>query len=164
MIARILLIILLNLVWVTIMGGTLILPTMPEFIDNPTLNSVMGGILCEPNERLQRVQSESAGIDNFCVNTSTESKRNVSEKWFSGGLIATIIAFMLSTLAEVLFAFSLKRGKNKPQHQSEVGFVAPPKPEINISETLRQLQEAQKAGLISYDEYDQKRQDIFKNL
>ncbi len=164
MIIRILLVITLNIVWVSIMVGTLIIPTMPEFLDNSTLNSVMGDILCEPNERLQRVQSESSGISTFCMNTTTEASREVSEKWFLGGLIGTGIAFLVSTSAEVLFAFSLVRKKNKPKPQSEVGFATASKPEINISETLRQLQEAQKAGLISYDEYDQKRQEIFKNL
>jgi hypothetical protein len=169
MVIRILLIVVLNIVWVGIMVGTLILPTMPEFIDNPSLNSLMGSVLCEPNERLQRVQSESAGITTFCMNTTTEANREVSEKWFTGGLIATIIGFMLGTMAEVLFAFSLKRQKMTPKAASayrEVGFVQQPKPQlnINITETLRQLEEAQKAGLMTYDEYDRKRQDIFKNL
>jgi hypothetical protein len=166
MVFRILLIVVLNLVWVGIMVGTLIIPTMPEFIDNPTLNSLMTSVLCEPNERLQRVQSESAGINTFCVDTTTESKRDVSETWFMTGLIGTIIAFMLSTTAEALFAVSLFRAKTKPKAQPEIGFVQQPKPplNINITETLRQLEEAQKAGLMTYDEYDQKRQDIFKNL
>jgi len=164
MVFHILLIVILNIVWVGIMVGTLILPTMPEFMDNATLYSVMSSVLCEPNERLQRVQSESAGIDNFCVNTSTESKRNVSEKWFTGGLIATVIAFMLSTMAEVLFAFSLKRKKMTPKAPVVEVATTPRKPDINITETLRQLEEAQKAGLMTYDEYDQKRQEIYKNL
>ncbi len=164
MIARILLIALLNLVWVGIMVGTLILPTMPEFIDNAILHSVMGSILCESNEQLQRVQSESAGITTFCMNTTTEASREVNEKWFTGGLIATVIAFMLSTTAEVLFALSLKRKKMTPKAPIVEVATIPRKSEINITETLRQLEEAQKAGLISYDEYDQKRQEIYKNL
>ncbi|MBI1282432.1 MAG: hypothetical protein GC179_30175 [Anaerolineaceae bacterium] len=163
MIVRILLIAALNILWVGIMVVTLIMPTMPEFMDNSILNSVLGGILCNTDEHLQRLQTESAGINSFCVNTTTESKRNVSENLGLIGLVATGITFLVTTTAEVLFAFSLKRKRNSKEPVVEV-VTTPRKPDINITETLRQLEEARKAGLISYDEYDRKRQEIYKNL
>jgi len=40
----------------------------------------------------------------------------------------------------------------------------PPPPSANLSDQLRQLEDAQKAGLITFDEYEQKRQEILKKI
>ena len=171
MIARVLLITLLNILWVAIMAGTLIIPIMPEFMDDDTVNSLLGSILCDPDEKLQRVEKVNPTLGDmgiamipYCLNTTRETKRDVTERWLVIGLVATGVTFLLSTLAELFFAFSLIRQKVKQGVQLATAFAGQANPSTNLSDQLRQLEAAQKAGLITYDEYDQKRGEILKKL
>ena len=171
MMVRVILIPLLNLLWVGIMAGTLIIPIMPEFIGDNTVNSVLGSILCDPDEKLERVEEVNPTLSDmgiamipYCMSITRETRRDVTERWLVIGLVATGVTFLLSTLAELSFAFSLIRQKVKQSVQVAPIFSGQANQSANLSDQLRQLEAAQKAGLITYDEYDQKRGEILKKL
>ena len=171
MLVRIILIPVLNILWVCIMAVTLIVPIMPEFMDDSTVNSVLGSILCDPNEKLQRVEEVNPTLSDmgiamipYCLNTTRETRRDVTERWLVIGLVATGVTFILSTFAELSFAFSVIRPKVRPSVQFAPIFSRQANPSTDLSDQLRQLEAAQKAGLITYDEYDQKRGEILKKL
>ena len=171
MIVRVLLITVLNILWVAVIIGALVIPIMPEFIHNDTVNTLLGSILCDPAEKLERAEDVNPALGDmgiamipYCLNTTRETRRDVTDRWLVIGLGATGVAFLLSTLAELSFAFSLIRKKVKQSVQLIPTFVGQPGSSASLSDQLRQLEAAQKAGLITYDEYDRKRGEILKKL
>jgi hypothetical protein len=122
MVVRIILIILLNILWISIMVGTLIIPTMPQFLDDDAVNAALEVILCNPGETLRRQQTSNFTADNFdislsitsqCKSTTAETNRNVTDRLVVIGLVGTGIAFLVSTMAEIAFAISLFRKRVK---------------------------------------------------
>jgi hypothetical protein len=130
MITRILLIIVLNILWIGILVTLVIIPTMPEFLDNSTVNTLLGGILCSPNETFHRVQAygstvthdifdTSTYIANFCQSNTSERNLFVNDKLSDIGWGGTAMAFFLSIVTEIAFAKRLLRNKMKRKIQSE---------------------------------------------
>jgi len=169
MIFRVLLLTLLTTLWIGSLLGTLIIPIMPEYMQNETVNNLLGSILCDPNEKLERVEDVNPILGDigiamipYCVNISSETRRDVTERWLVIGLGLTVGTFLLSTIAEMAFAIGLIRKKMKQGGQIASAFAG--RSSASLSDQLSQLEEARKAGLITYDEYDHKRGDILKKL
>src|SRR5690242_4449861 len=169
MIFRVLLLTFLSILWIGSLIGTLIIPIMPEYIQNETVNNLLGSVLCDPGEKLERVQDVNPMLGDFgiamipyCINITSQTRRDVTERWLVIGVGVTVGAFLLSTIAEISFAISLIRKKMKQGGQLASAFAG--RSSASLSDQLSQLEEARKAGLITYDEYDQKRGDILKKL
>lgn len=166
MAGKIMLIILLNLVWAGALFGVLIFPAMPDFAGSDTIDQVLGAMLCAPGERLQRAPELNAalpdleiGMTPYCVNTGDETRRDVSGSWLTIGLGTAAVGFVLATLVELWLAFSLTQKKAQLAGRSALGSAKP-----NLNERLQQLEQARQAGSISYDEYDQMRSKILREM
>jgi len=160
----------LSILWIGSLVGTLIIPIIPDYMQNETVNSVLGSLLCEPDEKLVRVEDVNPMLGDmgismipYCVNTTHETRRDVTDRWLVVGISVTVVAFILSTIAELSFSFSLIRRRVQQGLQPPPTFFGQPSI-ANLSDQLRQLEEARKAGLMTYDDYDQKRGDILKKL
>ncbi len=172
MIAKIFLSVVFNLLWVGMLFGLIIIPSRPDSLDNSTIDALLGSILCEPDERLQRVQAPNPLLDlidiemvPYCVNSRTETRRDVTERWTIIGIGGTALAFVISTIVEIWVALSLMR--RKLAQEAAMGIVrgrnGKPIPKETVTDKLKQIETAYKAGLITYDEYDKARQDVFRN-
>lgn len=172
MIAKIFLSVVLNVSFLGLLFGLIIIPASSDSFDNGTIDALLGPILCEPNERLQRVQAPNPSLSfidmkmvPYCMNIRTETRRDVSERWTLIALSSTALAFVLSSLVEIWVVVSLIR--RKQQQEAAMGIVrrrnGMPLPKETVTDKLKQIEEAYKAGLISYDEYDKARQNVFRN-
>lgn len=169
MIFRVLLLTFLTILWIGSLLGTLIIPIMPDYMQNETVNNLLGSVLCDPDEKLERVEDVNPMLGDigiamipYCVNNKSEPRRDVTERWLVIGVGLTVGTFILSTIAEITFAIGLIRKKAKQTGQLVSAFAG--RSSASLSDQLSQLEEARKAGLITYDEFDQKRGDILKKL
>lgn len=172
MIAKIFLSVVLNLLWVGMLFGLIIIPSTPDSFNNGTIDALLGSILCEVDERLQRVQAPNLSLDlidvemvPYCVNTRTETWRDVTERWTLIALGGTALAFVVSTMVEMWVVVSLMR--RKQEQEAAMGIVRGRNgkvlPKETVTHKLEQIETAYKAGLITYDEYDKARQNVFRN-
>lgn len=173
MFGRIIITILLNLLLVVFLG-LMIVPFMPDFARDRNVDSILGAILCAPDERLDRreemnqyplISDLGIPMTPYCVNTRLETRTNVTEKWLAigvGGGIVTFVLSMISELALVIYSIRNKTSKLTPNSNPlGVNFGMN---RMSLNDKLQQLENARKAGAITYDEYDQMRSKILREM
>lgn len=154
--------------------GILVVPVMPDFARDRNVNAILGFVLCSPDERFERREEmndypliEDLGIPMtpYCVNTRLETRTNVTEKWLAIGVIGGLVTFVLSMISELaLVIYSIRNKTSKMITQSNPLGVNFAGRGMSLNDKLQQLENARQAGTITYDEYDQMRTKILREM
>ncbi|MCA0457837.1 MAG: hypothetical protein LCI00_27980 [Chloroflexi bacterium] len=173
MFGRLLITILLNALWVLCLG-ILILPTMPEFARDRNVNSILGAVLCSPGEDFQPrnepnehplIEALGFPMTPYCVNSRLETGTDVTEKWLTIGVGGAAVSFVLSMVSELaLVIYSIRNKTSKIITQSNPLGVNFLNNRMTLNERLQQIENARQAGTITYDEYDQMRSKILREM
>ncbi len=81
--------------------GFIVFPVIPQFANSPVFDSVLGAVLCQPNETLVREQySQTFGSEqNFSMNAYCQdakgNRTDVTGKWTEIGVVGFIVLFLL---------------------------------------------------------------------
>jgi hypothetical protein len=161
---------LLNLIGIGFLILVIVVPITPQFKNDSRVDNLLGLALCNPGEHLVRepvsgiLSRLGIVITPYCVNG--QARRDVTFRWITLGLsgfafvflfdIVLQIALILNAIRHAIFR-SIRRRNSTPSQP--VNIPVPPAP-VSLKDQLQQLEDAQKAGLITYDEYDRLRQDI----
>ena len=149
------------------------IPIAPQFKNDTRVDSVLGVLLCNPGEHLVRNQNSNAllnrvgvvGITPTCI-TPQGQKRDVTARWITTGLAGFAFTFLFGVVLNIVLVLNAIRRligrRMRPKSSSAV--VVPAPVEVSLSDQLRQLEEAHKAGLVSFDEYDRLRQELLKKM
>ncbi len=170
---RILITILLNGLWIVFIG-MLVVPFIPDFAGDQNVNAILGAVLCSPDERFESrantndyplIEDFGIPMTPYCVNTRLETRTNVTEKWLAIGLGGAVVTFILSMVSELLLVIYSIRNKTSKliSNSNPVGFnfgMA----RMSLNDRLQQLENARQAGTITYDEYDQMRTKILREM
>lgn len=160
------------------------LPVLPFTADNAMLDSVLQPLLCGAGETLRRDQYSTSyrpgevrfSMEVYCVDGDNR-ERDATGQWIGLSIIAFTAPFMIGIL---LFIFGLFRtarrsadrltaglsqglgaaGLNASPAQGIVGAANNP----TLTQRLKELQEARDAGLITEDEFQQKRRELVDRL
>ena len=168
---KILLTILVNILSFAFFAVVMVIPVLPQFQDDPRVNTYLAVILCNPNERLIREKASAGIMSSFglsmkptCINQ--QQRRDVTTRWLVIGLGGSGVLFLAGTILEILLVLNaIRRGVVRAVTPRSKNTVVPIIPtEATLTDKLRQLEDAHKAGLITYDEYDQKRQELLRKL
>ena len=173
MFRRLLIMILLNALWVFCLA-ILVVPTMPEFARDRNVNSILSAVLCAPGETFEQrnepndnplIEALGIPITPYCVNTRLETRTNITEKWLTIGVGGGALSFVLSTISELALVFySIRNRTSKVIRNTRPSGVNFPNNPMTLNEQLQQIENARQAGTITYDEYDQMRSKILREM
>ncbi len=165
--------ILLNVIGIGFVLVVILLPIVPQFKNDSRVDTVMAAVLCNPGERLIRAQSTNPLLSRFgvamtptCING--QQRRDVTTRWLTIGLAGFAFTFLFSTVLEVVLILNAIRRRIVRAVRPRDVYRPVQQPAtlmpLSLSDQLGQLEEAKKAGLITYDEYNQKRSEILKKM
>jgi len=165
--------ILLNVIGIGFLIAVLVIPIAPQFKNDSRVDQALGVLLCNGGEYLVREQISNpmlqrfgiSGITPTCINPQGQ-RRDVTTRWITIGVSGFTITFVIGIVLEfVLILNAIRRRIARAVRPQTVGVVVPPPPvAVSLSDQLSQLDAAQKAGLITYDEYERLRQEILKKM
>jgi len=165
---------LLNVIGIGFLIVVIVVPIAPQFKNDSRVDTIMAAVLCNPGEHMVRepitgiLSRIGIAITPTCINQQGQ-RRDVTTRWIVIGLGGFAVTFLFGFVLEmVLIANAIRRGIARaviPRGNAVAApLPMPPPPSANLSDQLRQLEDAQKAGLITFDEYEQKRQEILKKI
>ncbi len=174
---------LLMVLSMAVLFGVTVIPVIPAFKDNQTIDEVLQPLMCESGETLQREQysrSDTRGtsysMEVFCVKNN-ELKRDVTGRWTLVGVGGFLAPFLIGL---AFFLTGVIRGTAKLTGQVVTSSLAGsgitiktagtgsaftfPTGSTSLADRLKQVEEAQQAGLISLEEYQRLRNEILKDF
>ncbi|MFN8371879.1 MAG: SHOCT domain-containing protein [Anaerolineae bacterium] len=166
---------LLMIVAMVALCGLVVIPVLPPFAENETIDNLLAPLICQPEETIERDQystrdreGTSYSMNVYCVDKDGD-RRDETGRWFLFSLGGFLAPFLIGL-------FMLIGGANRGMRQFSTGdggttlsptgvpinYVGTPSPKAgqSLSERLKQLDEARNQGLISADEYDRMRKEI----
>lgn len=164
-----------------------VLPVLPPFAQNETIDTIIGTVVCQPGETVLRDQyqtqdSDGTGysMDVYCIN-AREQREDVTGKWFLISIGAFLLPFLVGLFSFIFASNRASKNVAVPTtgfsvdplsgrvnlgsssspisgfNQSAVSFSAGKK---SLSDRLKEIQDARDKGLITEEEYDRIRQEI----
>ncbi len=173
--------------------GFIVLPVIPQIGDAPVFDSVLGAVLCAPDQTLVRdPYSQTFGsettfsMDVYCQDAQGE-RIDVTGKWGPIGLVGYLVLFlpgMYVTTGALQKNRQKKKQENVPhsahvpeqiakfqrrvraQDAAEDGSakIVTKGGGANFTDKLKQIQEARDNGLIDDEEYEHLRQKILDDM
>ena len=166
---------LLNLIGIGILVVVLVVPLAPQFKNDSRVDNLMAAVLCNPGEQMVRVQSTNPLLSRFgigmtptCVNTQGQ-RRDVTTRWIIIGLGGFAFTFLFGIVLEVVLIINairrrIARSIMPRDTYASVPMSTPMTAAAPLKDQLRQLEDAKKAGLITFDEYDRLRSEILSKM
>lgn len=170
---RLLTTILLNGLWLVFLG-ILVAPLMPDLARDENVNAILSAVLCSSGERFEAreemndyslIEEFGVPMTPYCVSSRLETRTNITEKWLVIGVGGAVVTFVLSMLSELLLViYSIRNKTSKLIANSNPVGVNLFSNRMTLNDRLQQLENARQAGTITYDEYDQMRTKIMREM
>ena len=165
---------LLNLIGIGILVVVLVVPLAPQFKNDSRVDTIMAAVLCNPGEKLVRAQSANPLLSRFgvamtptCINAQGQ-RRDVTTRWITIGLGGFAFTFIFGFVLEIVLIINAVRRRiarsMRPREAYPSPLVITTAAAAPLKDQLRQLEDAKKAGLITFDEYDRLRSEILSKM
>lgn len=158
---------LLMIVAVSALCVLTILPVLPFTADTAAIDDLLTGVLCQPNERLQREQysypAQDGGIM-FSMNVACVDRegrgRDINDLWTIVSMISFCLPFGAGVLL-IITGLTRRAGQVVTVAQTAVTVPVPAAAQgKSLADRLRELQQAHEAGLLTDTEYERLRREI----
>ncbi|MCL4877996.1 MAG: hypothetical protein KJ064_15165 [Anaerolineae bacterium] len=160
-----------------VLFGVTVIPVIPAFEDNQTIDDLLQPLMCQSGETIQRDQysrSDTRGtsysMEVYCVKNN-ELKRDVTNRWIMVGVVGFVAPFLIGLFS---FLVGVIRGAAKLTGQVVSPLITSPGVMVTtvgkggasmpLADRLKQVEDAHRAGLISLDEYERMRQEIMNDF
>lgn len=155
----------------------IVLPVLPFLESNQTIDSILQPLVCEPGEKIERDQYQTAGsrggtvftMNVYCIN-SEGSRRGATDRWTLIGAGIFVVPFLVGLFGVI---FGASRSAQKAVAEGSLGVTpggqvvtkspASSDTSSTLAKKLNELEEARDAGLITADEYERLRQEILNS-